>query len=172
MIPFAPSLSSARELLSDSSSGVWRGKELARVRIAGDRILSVPVEGGASILKRRAGYSRSIMISEHGAWRREHLGAWQALYGRAPFFTHLFPRIEHAYEAHSSASLEEFNDALWEIVMNFLDLGNNLPCLAELRLSNPGRVEDLHKEFSIKVNENYSIFDALFRLGKNTLFLL
>lgn len=172
MIPFAPSLSTARELLSTSSSAGWRGKELARVKIAGDRVLSVPVVGGASILKHRVADPHSIMISDHGTWRREHLGAWQALYGRTPFFPHLFPRIENAYEIHSSATLCEFNEALWEIVVKFMDLGNNMPYLAELQLSHPRRVDDLRKEFSIKVNENYSIFDALFRLGKNTLFLL
>ncbi len=66
-------------------------------------LLTVPVEGGSRSLKRlehacggRAEAQadlRSPRISLHGDWPRVHLGALEAVYGRAPFFAHYFPAV-------------------------------------------------------------------------------
>lgn len=172
MIPFAPSLAAARVLLSDETYRPRQGKELARTLIAGDRLLTVPVEGGASRLKRLSQNLSEIMISDHGAWRREHLGAWNAVYGKTPFFPYLYPLLEAAYANHSHGSLTEFNDALWMIVTDFLNLDETMPAIKNLADTNPDRLEEIRKELTTKVNLNYSIFDAIFRLGKNIIFLL
>lgn len=140
--------------------------------IAGDRLLTVPVEGGASRLKRLPQNLSEILISDHGAWRREHLGAWNAVYGKTPFFPHIFPLLEAAYANHSQGSLTEFNGALWMIVKDFLKPGETMPAIRDLADANPERLEEIRKELTTKVNLNYSIFDPIFRLGKNVIFLL
>lgn len=162
----------AQTLLSDEPYRPRQGKELARTLIAGDRLLSVPVEGGASRLKRLPQGLAEIMISDHGAWRREHLGAWNAVYGKTPFFPYLYPLIEEAYANHSHGSLSEFNDALWKIALDFIQADETLSAVRELADHNPDRLEEIRKELTTKVNLNYSIFDAIFRLGKNVIFLL
>ena len=149
-----------------------QGKELARTLIAGDRLLTVPVEGGASRLKRSPQNLSEIMISDHGAWRREHLGAWNAVYGKTPFFPYLYPLIEEAYENNSHRSLAEFNDALWKIALDFIRADETLSAVREMAHTNPERLEAIKTELTTKVNLNYSIFDAIFRLGKNVIFLL
>ena len=112
------------------------------------------------------------MISDHGAWRREHLGAWNAVYGKTPFFPYLFPHLEEAYANHSHGSLAEFNEALWGIIKDFLNPDETLPAIREMAAANPERLKAIRNELATKVNLNYSIFDAIFRLGKNAVFLL
>ena len=172
VIPFAPSLSVVRTLLTGECSRRRFGKDLARTLIAGERMLSVPVEGGSARLKRTGIDPRDVQISDHGVWRREHLGAWNAVYGKTPFFAHLYPLIEEAYNAHSRGSLAEFNGALWNVVADFLGLDSALESLDKMKMANAQRFFEIREEFATKVNLNYSIFDALFRLGKNVLFLL
>ena len=70
------------------------GKSFARLLLP-DTILTIPVEGGAAILKRR---NACPILSEHGKWRREHLGAIRTIYGRTPYFIHLMPRLEEIYD--------------------------------------------------------------------------
>ena len=170
VIPFAPALDAVRKLRNGEC--VHWGKDLARTRIAGDVLLSVPVEGGASRLKRKGVDPAELNISDHGAWRREHLGAWNAVYGKTPFFQHLYPLIEKVYNEHSHASLAEFNAAMWCVVTDFLGSDAAMNDLERMKGEVPRRFEDIRNELATKVNLNYSIFDALFRLGKNIIFLL
>ena len=102
-VPFAPSLSLTRKFLAGESPAC--GKECARCMVQGDMFLSVPVQGGASCLKGRHVDVRSLLISDHGKWRQEHLGTWNAIYGKTPFFDHLFPEIKQVYACHSNGTL-------------------------------------------------------------------
>lgn len=172
MIPFAPSAAAASVLLRGEQFRPKQGKEFARTKIAGEMLLTVPVVGGASRLKHLPHNLSEIIISDHGSWRREHLGALNAAYGKTPFFSHIYPLIEEAYKVSSYGSLAEFNEALWKIVTDFLDIENIRRYLNDAEITCPGRFNDIKEELKTKVNLNYSIFDALFRLGKNTVFIL
>lgn len=170
IIPFAPSAEIAIRILCGSDEH-FGGKMLARTLIAGDRTLSVPVEGGGSRLKTsRQDILSSLLISDHGRWRQEHLGAWNAAYGRTPYFQHVFPRIEEVYRLNSHGTLAEFNRALFGIVTDILppDLRESL---RQMSVSDPLRLRELREYHTTKVNLNYSIFDAIFRLGKNTIWI-
>lgn len=112
------------------------------------------------------------MISDHGRWRQEHLGAINATYGKTPYFPYIFPELEKIYWEKSNGSLGEFNRELFEFVYRFLDVDSIRKAIDEMNLRNPRRLGQLKRELETKVNLNYSIFDALFRLGKNTAFVI
>lgn len=169
-IPFAPDLSMTRKILAGVR--VSPGKGFARTIIEGDRILSIPVVGGSGRLKRSDINLDKIMISDHGRWRQEHLGAINAAYGKTPYFPYIFPELEKIYREKSNGSLGEFNRELFEFVYRFLDVDSIRKAIDEMNLINPQRLRQLKGELETKVNLNYSIFDSLFRLGKNTAFVI
>lgn len=136
------------------------GKEFARCRIS-TGVLTVPVEGGAGILKRR---NSDPVLSEHGKWRREHLGAWQTAYGRTPYFGHLMPEIAAVYEISAGMRLEEFNSRMLGVALGWI---GTLPAEADRR-----RLAAVCDAAVKRVMPGLSIFDALFRLGKEAVFAL
>ena len=171
MIPFAPSAAFYRFSPGAFSvpAPVVQGKGVCRTLIAGGRMLSVPVEGGASALKRRG--VEDVAISQHGRWQEVHLGALRAAYGRTPYFAHLFPQIEKIYEERSKGSLSRFNEALHRLALRWLGMEEGDDGrLREWFLSNPERAREIAEEMRSNINMEYSIFDAIFRLGKETLF--
>lgn len=164
-VPFAPSADLFCRLLVGETR--FAETALRRTLIKGDRMLSVPVEGG-----KRALTLEDPCLSDHGRWREVHLGAWNAAYGKTPYFPHLFPQMEAVYRNEAQLSLREFNSALLEVVLRWLEPALLLPELERMKSLHPARFEEVEKYFETKVNYNYSIFDALFRLGKDTVFAL
>ncbi|MDE7180758.1 MAG: WbqC family protein [Muribaculaceae bacterium] len=155
------------------------GKSFARCRIASGG-LTVPVEGGAHALKSaRPGSPFDPPLSDHGKWRREHLGAWHATYSRTPYFAHLMPDIEQVYAASEMpeetvaegavssggiSTLEEFNSALLGVVLSWLD--------TDALRTDPRIHRRMHPEITLLVEDDLSIFDLLFRIGPDALFAL
>ena len=164
-VPFAPSAGIFCRLLAGETR--FAETALRRTLIKGDRLLSVPVEGG-----KRALALEDPCLSDHGRWSEVHLGAWNAAYGKTPYFPYLFPQMEAVYRNETLATLGEFNSALLGVVMDWLEPALLLPELERMNSLHPARFEEVEKYFETKVNYNYSIFDALFRLGKDTVFAL
>lgn len=132
------------------------GKEFARCRLRGVT-LTVPVEGGAHALKRRGALPG---LSEHGKWRREHEGALLAAYGKTPYYAHLMPEIMAVYADSEGIVLEEFNRRLLDVALGWIDLeAITAEGMAEVR-----------GEIGAKVDASLSIFDLLFRLGREGVF--
>lgn len=137
------------------------GKKRARAFLP-ELTLSVPVEGGSGQLKRRASTPR---LSSHGKWRREHLGAWNAAYGRTPYYIHLMPQIEEAYMSTADgAPLSELNDKLLDIAKGWLEYES----VAQER----DRLSDIINAYKTRVRNELSIFDLIFRYGKESVFAL
>lgn len=141
-----------------------KGKDFARCRIrtAGNLktdgnslCLTIPVEGGSSVLKRPAAIP---LLSEHGKWRREHLGAFNAAYGSTPFFEHLMPEIKKIYDNSQGITLEEFNSNLLKIILNWIDAS---PMIVTETL------QEAASEFQARINGDISALEMLFRFGKN-----
>lgn len=132
------------------------GKAFARLLLP-DTILTIPVEGGAATLKRR---DASPILSEHGKWRREHLGAIRTIYGRAPYFIHLMPRLEEIYDHSQGISLEEFNSRLLDLTLSMIDRD-----ALRLRADNESS-RKIRLEKRLLIDPDLSILDALFHLGK------
>lgn len=148
------------------------GKNAARILLREGRTLSIPVAGGAHQLKRRDIDLDRVLLSDHGKWRQEHLATFSALYGKTPLFPHLYPLLEKAYRNSEAPgyTLGSFNRALHKIADDFLDIDNLRFSLQQLVIENPQRANALKNEISAKINPEISIFDALFRLGKITVF--
>ncbi len=134
-------------------------RDMARTLIGAGpelRVLTIPLEGGSAVLKRDNPYP---FLSGHGKWRREHIGAWTAAYGKTPYFQHLMPEIERIYEKHGDGSpLEEFNRDFHRLAVRWLEPAASAAL--------PEGAEGLCRELSTKVNGAVSIFEALFRFGK------
>lgn len=143
------------------------GKDFTRCLIAGDMMLSFPLEGGAGLTKRLRADSNSptLILSDHGKWRREHLGALATEYGRTPFFIHLFPELTRIYDDSEkdkrvSSLAEAFYQETLKWLSDYAAVRDALPHNPSLR----ARAEELKRN----VNKDYSIFDAIFRFGKET----
>lgn len=136
------------------------GKAFAHCQLPEMR-LSVPVTGGASVLKR---HTAEPVLSEHGKWRREHLGAWNAAYGRTPFFIHLMPQIAAVYNHSEGITLERFNSELLQVALSWID-GEELTLRGE-------PYDEVRKELKQKIDDSLSIFDAIFRLGRETTWIV
>lgn len=179
MTPFAPSAAyyarrfageySAKGLTQEQAGLETGARGSMRTLIAGDVTLSVPVEGGASALKRR-GLRSDTMLSGHGRWQQVHLGAWRAAYGKSPYFIHLFPALESIYLDASHDTAAGFNNAIDRLALSWLRPEVFIHEFNVLKARDPRLAAELIEETKTKINYSYSIFDAIFRLGKNTMF--
>ena len=86
--------------------------------------LTVPVDGGAGVLKRMVGgdgdCSPPLFFLTTAKWRREHLGAWDTAYGRTPIFPASLPGTGSVYNSSEGGSLAGFSLRLHRIVMRWL----------------------------------------------------
>lgn len=146
-------------LAADRATGVT-GKAFAHCEIATGR-LSVPVAGGSAVLKKA---HADPLLADHGKWRREHLGAWAAAYGRTPYFIHLMPRIESIYARSEGMRLEEFNSLLLAEALTWLDFA----AVAPRRCSLAGVIGEMRG----RVDPRLSVFDLIFRYGRDAVYAL
>jgi hypothetical protein len=140
------------------------GKDFARCLVAPAALtpseamlLSVAVEGGASILKRGANLP-AVRLSLHGNWPHRHAGALEALYGRSPYYQHLIPDISEIWR-NLPESLAALNMQLHEVVKGWLSTGH---------LSLTKSVEQRCDEIASHIRPELSVIDALMRLGPET----
>lgn len=64
---------------------------------------------------------RDVRISEHGNWRHLHWGALYSAYGKSPYFDYIADDL-HSIIGGEQTSLLEFNTALQNLIIDFLDL--------------------------------------------------
>lgn len=126
----------------------------------GSVMLSIPVRKGSGLL------------SDHGNWPHVHLGTLNALYGRSPYFPFLYDQLQPVFEnalgngdVEAPLSLAGLNQELHRVVTSWIDLE-----AATDALNAP--VDQVCREFATKVNFSFSILDAVFRFGKDTVFVL
>lgn len=134
-----------------------KGKDFSRTSIAsGDEVitLSVAVAGGAGKLRNMADPGRAL-LSLHGNWPHVHLGALEAVYGRAPFYSHLRPELQAIYTSLPDC-LGELNRCLHLVVISWLG-----------SFSSNVTPEALERgdELLGQVREDMSIIDLLMRYG-------
>lgn len=132
-------------------------------------VLTVPVKGGASAVKKM--HPESLEISDHGDWTRIHLGAIEAAYGREPYFLHLFPEIAAIITGHPQF-LMQMNRLLEKALMDFLNFDETFAEIRQLRESHPDRCSSIATRLESKINPSHSLIEPLFRLGPDTIFLL
>ena len=97
--------------------------------------LSVAVEGGGRKLRQWASIE-DISLSEHGDWRKIHLGAMEACLGKSPFYRDIEPLLSKVYIDMNLRSLKDFDSAIFESLFSFL-MGNvKITDLAEFHTEN------------------------------------
>ena len=176
---FAPSLDTVRKafgsfLEEEDSILTLKGeyKNCIRTHLAEGVTLPVPLVGGNSILKHAHVDFERLMISDHGNWQRKHLGAWQAVYGKTPYYVHLFPKLENAYLHHSHGKFTDFTETLMNAALDFLEIDSLRASASEMRKLYPGRFEHIREELLRSTDSSLTIFDSIFYHGKSTAFLL
>lgn len=132
-------------------------------------VLTVPVVGGSSSAKRLQ--PDELEISSHGDWTRIHLGAIEAAYGREPYFQHFFPDIVNLIDNYPE-QLAELNVSLMDKMMDFVGYKDSIEDIRGLRKDNPERCEAICQRLESKINPNHSFLEPLFRLGRDSIFLL
>ena len=139
------------------------------------------------------GHLNDVKISEHGDWRRVHWGALFSAYGKSPFFEYISDELQSIYENHNLDNLVDFNKAIHNLVVDFLDLPLDVTFTTELP-----SIDDYTRDFRGKVgvnkpdnlsflqNQTYwqvwqerhgfspdlSIFDLLMNQGREAIFTL
>lgn len=167
----------------DSGVGSRRAnfyKPLARTIIAGAHgqpplILSVPVVGGASTIKR--GHPQEWLVSGHGRWEKMHLGALAAAYSSTPYFSHCSDELEYVIgNVEEGDSFHVFTEKLFDIAKKILDIEY---IISELRIiknddsgSSWNNLMKLAEEKKCDVDAEISFFDVIFKKGKEALFTL
>lgn len=131
-------------------------------------MLSVPIEGGSSKVKRLP--FDSLQISEHGNWEHTHIHTMRTILGRSPYSAHFLPVIEDIITNHPPL-LSEMNLQLHEAVMKAIDLENLLPEAARLLADNRTRIREL-AEGRETISADACILQLIVNHGRESIFPL
>lgn len=189
--PYMPSLEVCRQWFGLRLEGLtpaeaWRRirypgatlRPMARTLVAGAHgqpplTLSIPILGGASSIKR--GHPGRWRLSAHGRWPDVHFGALETAYSSTPYFIHCAERFKALYDGVNEGDpFAEFTAGTFSILNDFLDLESIIKELRELRV--PGKEKELERLKALKnekcreTNADLSIFDVIFRKGKESIF--
>lgn len=159
-----------QEAVIEANSGFMNPKNFGRYFISSPKdvteMLSLAVEGGGRQL-RDFNRIHHLRLSEHGNWRKMHLGALEANLGRKPFFHHIFPAVERVYFNKKLENLHDFNTAIFETLLSFL--------LEEISISDLKKFKEVHilkergAEIKNRLNPEISLIDAYTSLGKEAI---
>lgn len=172
-LDIVPYLPSTEWIVNGMVTAGTPAREATRTRIAsntpGGQLLTIPVRGGSSSLKRIPG--EGLITSEHGDWRRVHIAALDAAYGREPFFQHLFPFVE-AVISSCETRIETINGDILKALLDFMDYDEAMGEIRRMRASNPERCSNIKKRLAKKIALNNSFFEPLVRFGRDTAFII
>lgn len=114
----------------------------------------------------------SDLLSDHGNWPHVHLGALNAAYGRTPFFTPLFDQLS-VLLGSVPESLPDLNRQMHVIITAWIDTEAVAQFIKNhWNLDRHSAVIKHARELATIVNTDFSILDAIFRLGRETTLLL
>lgn len=180
--PLAPSASWMASLLKNFGQGfpmsvaiseankTISSRDFARFLISdphdGIMTLSMAVEGGGRLL-RNLDRNPGLGLSDHGNWRKTHLGALEACLGKTPFYRFLEPGLAAVYKNPEINSLEDFNSAIFQSLVPFF-LGDISPVDISEFHSRPVWKER-GKELALTVNPDISSVEVISGLGKEAL---
>lgn len=149
---------------------------MARALVAGAHgqqplVLSVPVAGGGSVLKR--GRPEDWRLSMHGRWPAVHAGALEAAYSATPFFPHL--RDELMSALRGAAEGDPFlglTTRLHHVMMGLLGVEGLLPSLREMSETDPERLRRIAEEKNDGLHTDLTFLDVICRRGREAVFSL
>ena len=159
-----------KEAILNANTRLISPKEFGRYVLIDSRgeeeIMSLAVEGGGRQL-RDIDKIPELRLSEHGDWRKAHLGAIEANLGRRPFYRHLENGIRNVYSNKQLTTLEDFNTAIFTEFFSFL-LGNMTADDLALFYKNPV-LQQRGEEIAKEIQPQISLLQPLSIFGKETL---
>ena len=157
------------QAIFNTNSIILSPKEFGRFYLSdhqGTRFLqTIAVEGGGRQM-RSFDKIGTLILSEHGDWRRIHLGAFEANLGRKPFYPYLQDFLLKVYTNRSLKRLEDFNSAIFKVCYSLL-LGDIPP--ASLSLLQSGILMERGKEIAERIENEVSVLQVLAALGREAL---
>lgn len=190
-VPYLPSFGVYKEwmrlrLTGCSDGEAWRiilsstprnlRRRMARTIVAGAHgqaplLLSVPVIGGGSLLKR--GQPEEWRVSMHGRWQAMHLGALAAAYSATPFYPYLEPEIRRVIEEAEEGDLFlDITCSLHRIVTRFIDADALIPELRRRAEADYEWLRQLAVEKSNGLHTDLTVLDVIFKKGPEGIFAL
>lgn len=159
-----------RQAVEKANETASTSKEMARTMICspeGERLmLTVPVVGGSKRLRSGKVFLNTVPLSDHGNWRHNHLGAFEACYGRAPYYSHLIPELINIYQKEIF-SLQEFNFAILKALSSFIMQDISVGDLKDI--FNSTLIKRRGGELAPLTDPEISVIDPLMKFGKETL---
>lgn len=153
-----------------ANSNIGSTKEFGRYHLIdskGESInLSVAIQGGGKRL-RSIDKIMDLELSDHGEWRKNHLGSIEACLGRKPYYRYIEEPLKEVYHNTSLVNLESFNLAIFKIVDTFL-MGNLKAEDLQHFFKNPCLIERGH-ELAEKFNPDISILQYLSEYGRESI---
>lgn len=145
-------------------------KDLARFSLkeaSGDIItLSIPLEGGGRQL-RNPQKLNGLKISEHGEWRKNHMGAIEACLGKTPFFRYIEDPILKIIQDKKISLLRDFNIAIFRVLFSFLFENVTLEHIEKFQENRA--IKERGLEIANNLDCNLSCLEAISRFGRETL---
>lgn len=129
-------------------------------------VLSLAVEGGGRQL-RVINKIETLRLSEHGNWRKNHLGAIEACLGRTPFFPYISPKLSEIYLNKELQTLSDFNTAIFELLLSFIS--KDLPEKTFSLYYNDITLKERGREIVEKIKPEISSLETIFTFGKESL---
>lgn len=153
-----------------ANSNIGSTKEFGRYHLIdskGESInLSVAIQGGGKRL-RSLDKIMDLELSDHGEWRKNHLGSIEACLGRKPYYRYIEEPLKEVYLNTSLVNLESFNLAIFKIVDTFL-MGNLKAQDLQHFFTNPCLIERGH-ELAEKFKPDISILQYLSEYGRESI---
>ncbi|MCH5224630.1 MAG: WbqC family protein [Muribaculaceae bacterium] len=143
--------------------------------------LSIALEGGNRILRtmelepsrNKALPSISqLRLSDHGNWRKNHLGAFESILGKKPYYRHLEPGLKAIYLDTRIEKLGDFNTAIFGTLFAFLMRNVTASQLREAQfreaICHPA-VKARGRELADQIDKEVSLLQSLSEHGPETL---
>ena len=155
--------------ISTANSKLSTPKLLSRFTITDPKdqelTLSMAVEGGGRKLRDIENLT-DLKLSEHGDWRKIHLGALESCLGKKPFYRDIENRLVTIYSNKNIETIENFNTAIFNVVLSFL-MGNlRTEDLSQINLKS--QLKERGEEIAKKIKKEISILQPLSEFGRET----
>lgn len=158
------------EAAEQANRSLKSAKDFSRFQILDANLhpltLSVAIEGGARQL-RVPDKIPELLLSEHGNWRKIHLGALESVLGKKPFYRYLETPLREIYMNEELGSLRDFNAAIFGMLDSFLM--KKIPIVALTSFSENKVLKERGREIAGEISPECSILQAIAIHGKEAL---
>lgn len=110
------------------------------------------------------------VVSAHGRWNAVHIGAFEASYGRTPYFAYFLPRLREILLNPPELALD-LNKMLMRWIIESSLLEDSLPSLCVQMEKEPALVANRRNYLLARSNDEQSLIEPLFKFGPEIVYL-